>query len=279
MQAGLLSLTPPHTPLPHNSPAGRPRRRRSAGSGRRPGAEREREREGERVSTEGASHPPAASAAGARAFLLPRAAPWFPPLVPPVPGLAGVCVPSGGAGLTCPSMGRRAAGVCGAPAPAVLWKGQRVVGPPSLAGDRLCVRRGRALLMERGGVREVRACARARTGPLSVCVKSGGGDRGGADSVFSPPFTPPNKKLSPHATHEMDALLSAFQARPDTGNIEFWHGAERAGWLMKQGKEGGRGREACCCYAGALGLGVVAHTHALYPSSSTGEIIKTWRRR
>ena len=40
----------------------------------------------------------------------------------------------------------------------------------------------------------------------------------------------------------MDALLASFSTRPDTGGVEFWHGAERSGWLMKQGESGRRER-------------------------------------
>jgi hypothetical protein len=35
------------------------------------------------------------------------------------------------------------------------------------------------------------------------------------------------------------------------GDVEYWHGAERAGWLMKQGKSTDRLRK-CCCLAFAM---------------------------
>lgn len=31
-------------------------------------------------------------------------------------------------------------------------------------------------------------------------------------------------------------LNQLFGGTKNVGDIEFWHGAERAGWLMKQGK-------------------------------------------
>lgn len=34
----------------------------------------------------------------------------------------------------------------------------------------------------------------------------------------------------------MSFLAQALGSRPSTGDIEFWHGAERSGWLMKQGE-------------------------------------------
>ena len=33
----------------------------------------------------------------------------------------------------------------------------------------------------------------------------------------------------------MDAINSLFATKADAGGVEFWHGPERAGWLMKQG--------------------------------------------
>ena len=37
-------------------------------------------------------------------------------------------------------------------------------------------------------------------------------------------------------TPSMSFLAQALGSRPSTGDIEFWHGAERSGWLMKQGE-------------------------------------------
>ena len=38
-------------------------------------------------------------------------------------------------------------------------------------------------------------------------------------------------------TPTMSFLAQALGSRPSTGDIEFWHGAERSGWLMKQGEK------------------------------------------
>ncbi len=55
------------------------------------------------------------------------------------------------------------------------------------------------------------------------------------------------------------------------GDVEFWHGAERAGWLMKQGG------------LSAPPLAAPAHASVAHAEASVagvaGEYIKTWRRR
>jgi len=78
----------------------------------------------------------------------------------------------------------------------------------------------------------------------------------------------------PSIPHHMDALLSAFSTRPDTGGVEFWHGAERSGWLMKQGDKRRRG----ICVA-ALASSPRLLTFTRTSSTHSGELIKTWRRR
>jgi len=78
----------------------------------------------------------------------------------------------------------------------------------------------------------------------------------------------------PSIPHDMDALLSAFSTRPDTGGVEFWHGAERSGWLMKQGDKRRRG----ICVA-ALASSPRLLTFTRTSSTHSGELIKTWRRR
>jgi len=42
--------------------------------------------------------------------------------------------------------------------------------------------------------------------------------------------------LIPSRRKTMSFLAQALGSRPSTGDIEFWHGAERSGWLMKQGE-------------------------------------------
>lgn len=66
----------------------------------------------------------------------------------------------------------------------------------------------------------------------------------------------------PSIPHHMDALLSAFSTRPDTGGVEFWHGAERSGWLMKQGDKRRRGHLRCC--ARVLAAPSHIHTHLFH---------------
>ena len=81
----------------------------------------------------------------------------------------------------------------------------------------------------------------------------------------------------------MDTLMGAFSARPDTGGVEFWHGAERTGWLMKQGVKEGRcghvAEERAWKKKTGAGASHTLHTSNHPPRNRPGEFIKTWRRR
>lgn len=67
----------------------------------------------------------------------------------------------------------------------------------------------------------------------------------------------------------MAMLNSLFgKGKQQVGDVEFWHGNERAGWLMKQGAD----LHVCVSLSGVTGRSVDSRLLA-------GEFIKTWRRR